>query len=118
MTSLDEAMKIGMLTSNERSDKEYCNLHKIAGRGDAFVFVSKKLGLSTISLPVNARTDKGISIGSSAVEVRAAYLDLVDEPWGFSCAKGAPGKSGYQFLFENGKVKGLYLNLFGQDCHS
>ncbi|WP_285749634.1 hypothetical protein [Lentzea sp. NBRC 105346] len=117
--SYDEAMNTGLLGPNKSPDDKVCSLHDISGGQGAWVYISKRIGVSTITISAAMRTAKGISIGSTVDQLTAAYPDAEKvEAWNTWFVKVAQPKASYRFSAGDGKVNLAQINAAGQDCHS
>jgi hypothetical protein len=63
---------------------------------DDKVAISKKYGVERITLPADAKTSKGIGVGSTFAEVKRAYPGASEYRDGWSA--GVDGSAGYAFM--------------------
>lgn len=110
--TLDEARAAGLTDLTWQSDGDGACV------GDGKISVSKKYGIVRIMLPADAKTSKGIGVGSTFGDVKRAYPDASEYRGGWSAS--ATGDASYSFLGEPGsdanKVSGMKLTLNGADC--
>jgi hypothetical protein len=110
--TLEEARAAGLTNlSWENSAEPNC-------AGDDRIAVSKKYGIERITLPSEAKTSKGIGVGSTFGDVRKAYPDASEYRAGWSASIDA--NAHYAFLGEPGsdanKVSTIKIGANNVDC--
>ncbi|KJK47548.1 hypothetical protein UK23_20035, partial [Lentzea aerocolonigenes] len=98
--TLDEVKATGMAPADFGSEeREGCWVSKD-------VVVSQKLGLVLIKLPADAKTSKGIGVGSTIADVKRAYSGAKEYRDGFEARLG--DHAGYGFISYS-KAKSMYF---------
>ncbi|MFC3899185.1 hypothetical protein ACFOWZ_47635 [Lentzea rhizosphaerae] len=121
------ALKLGMTLEEARATGQTDLTWEGAGDNpcvaDGKVTISRKQGVVRIFLPADARTSKGIGIGSTFADVKRAYPDAHEYRAGWTAA--VDGDSHYAFLSSSKsedyhalteEVAGIKLLANGADC--
>lgn len=111
--TLDEARATGQTNLTWESDGDGTCV------GDSKVAISKKYGVVRITLPADAKTSKGIGVGSTFAEVKKAYPDASAYRAGMSA--GFDSNTFYSFLgseyvSDSEKVVGIKIGSRAVDC--
>ncbi|MCP2244725.1 hypothetical protein [Lentzea aerocolonigenes] len=115
------ALKLGMTLEEARATGQTSvSFDALGCASDDRVAISKKQGVIRISLPAEAKTSRGIGIGSTVAEVKKAYPNAEEYRAGF-----AADVDGYEYWFvvnggfsDTGKVAGIKLmgEWGGSEC--
>lgn len=84
----EEAVAVGLAELNWGADGATCT-------GAENVAISKKYGIERITLPADAKTSKGIGVGSTVADVKKAYPNAKQYRMGYSASLNDTG--GYSF---------------------
>lgn len=110
--TLDEARAAGLTNLTWASDGDGACV------GDDKIAVSKKYGIVRISLPLDAKTSKGIGVGSTFGDVKRAYPAATEYRGGWSAGVG--DHAFYSFIGNLGsdtnKVVSMKLGATVTDC--
>jgi hypothetical protein len=110
--TLEEARAAGLTDLTWNSDGDGVCV------GDDKIAVSKKYGVVRISLPLDAKTSKGIGVGSTFGDVKRVYPEATEYRGGWSAIVG--GNTIYSFVGTPGsdanKVVFMKLGAIPADC--
>ncbi|HEX8865239.1 MAG TPA: hypothetical protein VF821_06230 [Lentzea sp.] len=116
------ALKLGMTLEEARAagltDLNWDNEAEPGCTADGKIAVSKKYGIERITLPSEAKTSKGIGVGSTFGDVRKAYPAASEYRSGWSVS--IDGNAHYAFVGEPGsdanKVVKIKIGAHDVDC--
>ena len=84
--------------------------------GDYALIISDSAGVVRISSPTNAVTPEGIYRGLSAEKVRATYPDGSGDESEWDAPVPGNEQARYAFVFDNGTLSYMRLDVVGSDC--
>lgn len=112
-----DAVSTGFLTRGP-DDSLGCHTYFTQGHPDAVgaVVISPTAGVVRITLPDDAKTSMGISVGASVADLKARYPKAVEHDFGFTVTANGTPSWVYVFLVESEAVTRIRMQLDTREC--